>query len=145
MTEIKRAFLRGCARICGLIALLAGLGLCYLAARIAHAQLSFHGFMPPEPLTAAVVLACVGALCLAVGYRMLFDRPNKYGSLLSPLAWYGTGAMLAFSAIALASMLLRDQAYDELWAVTGPAFLSLLCVYSGKAAQSGIKNEKLAL
>jgi hypothetical protein len=122
-----------------------GLGLCALAVGIAHAQLSFYGFIPLEPLAAAVGLASVGFFCLTVGYRLLINRPNKYDSLLSPLAWYATSAMLAFTAIVLTVILLREHAYHELWAVSAPVFLSFLCVYSGRAAQNRTKNEKLAL
>jgi hypothetical protein len=145
VTQFKRNLLRASARIYGLIALLMGLGLSALAVAIVYAQLSFYGFLPLNPFAAVVGLASVGFFCLAVGYRLFFNRPNKYDSLLSPLAWYAFSTALAFSAIVLGVIFLRDRAYHDLWAVCVPAFLSFLCAYSGRAAQNDTKNEKLAL
>ena len=37
--------------------------------------------------------------CLIVGYRLLFLKPNKYGSILGPFGW--TGMSIFWGAIAL--------------------------------------------
>src|SRR5262245_47715125 len=34
-----------------------------------------------------VVLAIVGVFCVYVGWRLFFNRPNRFGSILTPLGW----------------------------------------------------------
>jgi hypothetical protein len=48
------------------------------------------------------VLAVVGWFCCAVGWRLLLNRPNRYGSILSPLGWRALGVIFGLMGVAVA-------------------------------------------
>jgi hypothetical protein len=53
--------------------------------------------------TATLVLALFGVLsifCLAVGYRLAFNRPNRYGSILPPAAWAVLAGIFGIAGLA---------------------------------------------
>ena len=56
-------------------------------------------------LAAFAVLSC---FCLLVGFRMFVNRPNAYGSILSPTAWGALGVLFAAGALALIAVGLEN-------------------------------------
>jgi hypothetical protein len=44
--------------------------------------------MPDEHFLLTFVFSLVAIFCLVVGGRMIVNRPNTHGSLLSPVGWY---------------------------------------------------------
>lgn len=53
-----------------------------------------------KPLVLAAVLAIVAAFCFVAGSRLMLNRPNASGSLLSPTAWIVLGVIIAAPVIA---------------------------------------------
>lgn len=75
------------ARVAGGILLAFGVA---LVALVSVAVLRQVESVAAADATALLVIALLGVLsifCLAVGYRLALNRPNRYGSMLSPPAW----------------------------------------------------------
>jgi len=64
-------------------------------------------------ITAAAVWVAVCAFFLFVGYRLLFNRPNKYGSLLPPIGWYTlAGTFVSLAALLGTASLLAGRGFN---------------------------------
>jgi len=77
-------------------------------------------------------LMAVAVFCLAVGYRLFLNRPNKYGSILTPLGWNALGAVFALLAIVGGTAVLHFGQYT---AIAGPALtgvFAVCCFYAGR-------------
>jgi len=42
--------------------------------------------------------AIISLFCLSVGWRLFFNRPNRYGSILDPISWRIVGTMFGLIA-----------------------------------------------
>jgi hypothetical protein len=108
------------ARVAGAALLAFGLGLAALAVWMVERRLSLSGGLEPGVAAVIAVFAALALFCLLAGYRLLFDRPNRYGSLLSPLGWRVLATF--FFALALAFMV------GAFW--LGTFKLALACFFS---------------
>jgi O-antigen/teichoic acid export membrane protein len=75
------------ARLAGLVLLLFGIAVGALTGVGIERQLVYSGTIERSAVILLSVLVVVSAFCTFVGYRLVFNRPNRYGSLLSPNAW----------------------------------------------------------
>jgi len=92
-----------------------------------------------------VAFAILAAFCSLIGWRLFLNRPNRFGSILSPLGWRILGAMFAVFAAAFVVfwiMLLRDGASTELMvtAVTSVASCAVFCYWCLSAARQALAN-----
>ncbi len=63
-------------------------------------------------------VAVIALFCLSVGYRLFFNRPSPYGSILGPVGWRICGGFLGLWAVALAGAALFTEVYaskPEVW------------------------------
>jgi hypothetical protein len=70
-----------------------------------------------QPLFALTMLAApvlVAAFLLSVGWRLLLNRPNKYQSLLHPVAWWVIATLLIATGALLAFVLVSGKRYESL-------------------------------
>lgn len=65
-------------------------------------------------LAMLVVPGLIAAFLLSVGWRLLFNRPNKYPSLLHPFAWGVIAVFLTATGSWLASVLVSGKQYESL-------------------------------
>lgn len=100
MASASRLF----AGFIGAVLLSFGLGLTALAAWMVERQMTLRGAIQPDAAVFIVVAGLISLFCLLVGFRLAFNRPNRYGSILSPTGW----AILAilFALISCATFLL---------------------------------------
>jgi hypothetical protein len=57
-------------------------------------KIASFGEMPPWKIYLLIAgLAITGIFCLSVGWRLFLDRPNRYGSSLTPMSWRILGTM----------------------------------------------------
>jgi hypothetical protein len=49
------------------------------------------------------VLSLLSIFCLVVGYRLAFNRPNRYGSMLPPTAWAFLAGIFAIAGLGSAA------------------------------------------
>lgn len=75
-------------RFSGAILLTFGVGLIVLGLWIVERQVTFQ--RAPDGTLIAVLTGflLIALFCLPVGFRLAFNRPNRYGSLLPPAAWF---------------------------------------------------------
>jgi hypothetical protein len=79
-----------------------------------------------------VILTCIVAFCISTGVRLVWGRPNRYGSLLSPWTCYALAAVFLAFAIVAAVTLISQGSYLKLNVVPIVLLLSLLCFGAGR-------------
>lgn len=90
--------------------------------------------------------AILAVFCSMIGWRLFLNRPNRFGSLLSPLGWRILGIMFGILAVAFSTffvvVLLRDSASTELLvtAVTSVASCAIFSHWCWSAAQQALAN-----
>jgi hypothetical protein len=75
------------ARLAGVVMLAIGVGLEALCLFVLWRALA-HSPLRQAELPVFLILVALGAFCTLVGYRLAFNRPNRYQSVLPPLGWY---------------------------------------------------------
>jgi len=127
----------GLARIAGAILTLFGVGLFALTVLIVIRQWGFYDHLNREVLIAVFVMWAAAAVFLTLGYRLVLNRPNRYGSLLHPNVW------LALSVGLVAVTLLMVRAYflsrgpkaPSAFLFTAPLLIAVWCWMAGMAAR----------
>ena len=115
------------ARVAGAILLVFGMGLATLAIRIVWVQPDRAGAPELSTVVITTVLVVIAAFCLSVGYRLLFNRPNRYGSILSPVGWRLFAAFFVAVAVALATVSIGHDAYARHRIPVRPGLARVLC------------------
>jgi peptidoglycan/LPS O-acetylase OafA/YrhL len=69
------------ARIVGGISLTFGIALAMLVILAVERQLAVHGKFDKSLVVIVPFCSMISAFCALVGYRLLFNRPNRNGSL----------------------------------------------------------------
>jgi hypothetical protein len=77
-------------------------------------------------------LFVVGAFCLVVGFRMYLNRPNRYGSVLTPTGWNVLGLFFATGAVALGTTAFFAPPGPAIGAGAGCATMSFGCFYCAR-------------
>jgi tetratricopeptide (TPR) repeat protein len=86
----------------------------------------------------AAILFGVSAFCLNLGYRLVLNRPNRYGSLLSPGAWRVMALWFVMVTLFLAFFTLRAPpraGAPGTGIVLAPLLFAACCWMAGRAAQ----------
>ena len=75
--------------------------------------------------------AIIGMFCLSVGWRLFLDRPNRYGSILTPLSWRILGTLFGVAGAAFAGFIvaIASDAQASLLSSAGTS-LAALCLLS---------------
>src|SRR3954466_3228813 len=58
------------------------------------------------PLVFLGAVAAIALFCLSVGYRLFFNRPKRYGSILGPVSWWLLAGFWGLLTIGLAGVAL---------------------------------------
>jgi ATP-dependent Clp protease adapter protein ClpS len=72
--------------------------------------------------------------CSLVGYRLLFNRPHRRGSVLSPVAWRMLAGFFWTSGLFLAGVMLWHRDYFALVAILLFGALGFGCLQAARAA-----------
>jgi ATP-dependent Clp protease adaptor protein ClpS len=96
-------------RILGSVLLMFGIALAVLAILAVGRQLAVDHTLMTGAIVPARALVLVSAFCLLVGCRLLFNRPTRNGSILSPLGW----RMLAISFYGMCVASIAAAAYRD--------------------------------
>lgn len=111
------------ARVAGVVLLAAGVALAALAIAIAlRAGGSIIGFFP----------GVIAVFCLLAGYRLALDRPNRFGSLLSPVGWQILAGCFAAMAAAIAVLSVSNGTYTFLLSSVFLGLLAYACIVAGR-------------
>jgi hypothetical protein len=125
-------------RVVGVLALAAGVPFALLFILV---LVRTAGRLLDEPaliLGVLAVLALIAGFLLSVGWRLTFNRPNSYKSLLAPNAWFAIALLFLLLAAWLAVSMIRAGNFARLYA---PAYSILLGV---GAAAVGVRAKKQA-
>lgn len=85
----------------------------------------------PIGLAFVVVAGTIAFFCLTVGGRMYLNRPNRYGSLLTPRGWAGLGAVFQVVAALVALIGIVSGMYVLLLGCVLTVALGLMCLRTG--------------
>ena len=82
------------------------------------------------------VLLPIALFCCVAGFRLLFNLPNRYGSILPPTGWYAiAGVSVALAACVAVASALAGRLSDLIGVVCMLAFASW-CVRAGRRLKS---------
>lgn len=117
--SLKRGVDPWVLRSIGALALVAGMPFVALAGFVVIKLNS--RVLAEQPLFVLMMLAApvlIAAFLLSVGWRLLMNRPNKYQSLLHPVAWWVIATLLIAAGAWLAFVLVSGKRYEGLvWVV----------------------------
>ena len=120
------------ARLIGLVA-----GTIGIAAMALAGWASFKVYPLEHRAPGFVVIGAflvIGVFFLLVGWRLLLNRPNRYGSILSPVGWRVLGSLFAFFVGTMTLTL--DTILKVAAPVIGSAIFSYWCFRSARRARA---------
>lgn len=133
------------ARFAGFILFAFGLGLIALSAGLVVRQLEFRGNLSADVLGMIVGFTLVAVFCIPVGFRLLFNRPNRYGSILSPGGWFTLASVFAILALAMLYFAFDVLSPMGLLGAVLCAPFAYLCYMVGMAARTRLRTGTSAL
>jgi hypothetical protein len=103
MRRVRRSDVdRWMPRFVGIVSSLCGLGAIALLVRLGIAAFSVPDRLTAGALLFGAAIALIAGFFLSVDYRLTFNRPNLYGSVLGLTGWRGSGEFFAAIATVLA-------------------------------------------
>ncbi len=122
------------ARLAGGVLLGFGIALAIFSIWIVERQFAAGGAF--QSTAAVLVISClvISVFCFLGGYRFLLNRPNRYGSLLSPPGWKMLAACFCVLGIGLAVLAITRGDHQLLLAPVGLGILGYGCLLAGRGA-----------
>jgi predicted O-methyltransferase YrrM len=105
---------RWMARFLGIVCSLCALGAIAILIRLGISAISVPHRLTAAALLFAAAMVLIAGFFLSVDYRLTFNRPNLYGSILGLTGWRGLGAFFAAIAAVLAVQAARRRELDTL-------------------------------
>ena len=125
--ELPKPFVRGVAAVL----LFFGFALAALLILI----LVRHSARPTELGVVVAGATALTAFCLLLGYRLLFNRPNRRGSLLSPLGWRLLATCFGVVALFVGATMIQNPDTAAVVATIAAAALAYACVMAARGQQ----------
>lgn len=91
-----------------------------------------HSGRPSELGVVVAGAIALTAFCLVLGYRLVFNRPNKRGSLLSPIGWRALATCFGVVAFFVGSTAIRNPDGAAVAATLGAAAMAYACVMAAR-------------
>ena len=120
-------------KLAGTIMLGFGIGLAILAVWIFERQLSLHQAIETGAFVFITVLATLAAFCSVIGYRFLFNRPNRFGSALPPIGWKVLAGFFWLLGFVFVWAAIAHRQYSGLVGAVLTAALGHWCVLASRA------------
>jgi hypothetical protein len=131
-------------RVAGAILLSFGLGLAALAFMLVERQLTLQGALEKSALVMVGVFGLIAVFCTRVGYRLAFNRPNRQGSLLPPLAWLVMAGLFGLIGLVLLGLGLYPGVHLQIEPALLSGFFAWLCWQAGQIGrQREMKRQAL--
>jgi len=124
------------ARIVGATSLAFGIASAILAVWAIDRQIAIRGVVQISAAAAVVIFLLISAFCGLVGYRLVFNRPNRHGSLVSVTGWKWLALCFGIVGLTLAAIGLGCGQYQLFGAAVGLVILGLCGVLAGRAASA---------
>ena len=138
----NQLFERAIARLAGVVLLMFGAGVAAVAVWIVVRQWAMYASVKAEASALVAGFAILAAFTSTIGYRLALNRPNRYGSILSPTAWAGLAMFFVVLGIATVIGGLAQKPLDVLITVPISALLVFGCILARRHAmrRSGDKD-----
>jgi len=127
---------RRIARIVGGVSLAFGIASAVLATWAIDRQFAMRGVVQISAAIVILVFLSISAFCCLVGYRLLFNRPNRNGSVLSRNGWILLALSFWIVGLTMAAIGLGRGKYQLLGAAVGLGVLGLGSVLAGRAVSN---------
>jgi ATP-dependent Clp protease adapter protein ClpS len=124
------------ASVTGGILLAFGIVLAMFVARIVELQFVTRNALQTNAAVTALSCLVMSVFFLVVGYRLLFNRPNRNGSLLSPIGWMVLAVCFFAVGAVVAAIGMSRGDYQAFVAAVGLAAFGCLSVIAGRRRQS---------
>jgi ATP-dependent Clp protease adaptor protein ClpS len=124
------------ARIIGGVSLAFGIASAILAIWAIDRQFAIRGMVQISAAAAIVMFLSISAFCCLVGYRLVFNRPNRNGSLLSPTGWMMLALCFCIIGLTIAAIGLGRGDYRLFGVALGLGVLGIGSVLAGRRASS---------
>jgi ATP-dependent Clp protease adapter protein ClpS len=122
------------ARIIGGVSLAFGLAAGILGVWAIDRQFAIRGVVQISAAAVIVVFLLIAAFCCLTGFRLVFNRPNRHGSVLSPTGWKTLAVCFLIVALTMAAIGLGRGEYKLLAVALTLGVLGLGSVLAGKVA-----------
>jgi hypothetical protein len=80
------------------------------------------------------IVAVMAFVCGTIGLRLVFDRPNRYQSLLPPFGWYTMGSVFVLLGSGLGFVVIRQGDYGQLVGAACAILVAFWCWKAGRTA-----------
>jgi len=121
-------------RAVGVVALLVGLALAGLFVSGVFKLASLRSAGETFALIFLAVIGVLMAFFVTVGWRMALNRPNRYGSLLTPGLWFFVAVLFLILALTIASFFVAERRFSELETPAGALAFAVLAALAGRRA-----------
>jgi hypothetical protein len=122
------------AKIIGGVSLAFGIAAADLAVWAVDRQFAVRGVVQVSAAAVILVFLAIAAFCCLVGYRLVFNRPNRHGSVLPPTSWKTLGISFLIVSLTMAAIGLGRREYQLLGAAIALGVLGLGSVLAGRVA-----------
>jgi len=122
-------------RIAGGVLLTFGTGLSILAVWIIERQFVLRRGLHLDAAAMVVGFSLIAVFCFSVGYRLFFQRPNRYKSMLSPSGWMWLAASLIAIGLGIGAVAIWRGTYQLLTLLAVLGVLASICAIASRAAK----------
>jgi ATP-dependent Clp protease adapter protein ClpS len=122
------------ARIIGGVSLAFGIASAILAVWTIDQQFAIRGTVQISAAAAIATFLSISAFCCLVGYRLVFNRPNRNGSVLSRTEWTWLALCFWIVGLTMAAIGLGRGEYRLFGVALGLGVLGFSSVLAGRAA-----------
>jgi ATP-dependent Clp protease adapter protein ClpS len=119
-------------KLAGTVMLGFGIGLAILALWMVERRFALHRASEISTVVVITVLVIISVFCSLVGYRLLFNRPNRHGTLLSPLAWRILAGFFWLSGLGLGGLTLAHGDFRALFGIACLGVLGYCCLMASR-------------
>jgi len=120
----------------GLVVTVFGVGGFLLIAGMAYRLISTDKVLDTFGVVFILILLPIVLFCLSVGYRLTFNRPNKYGSLLSPKAWRVLGSIFLVVTLVFVVIAIKEDIYEVIIGAINSAIFTVWCFKAAKSTEA---------
>jgi hypothetical protein len=122
-------------RVAGGVLLAFGIGLSILAVWIIERQFTLRRGLQLDAASMVLGFSLIAVFCLPVGYRLFFQRPNRYGWMLSPRGWMVLAVSLIPIGLGLGAIAIWRGTYQFLTLPAVLGVLACICAIASRAAK----------
>jgi hypothetical protein len=121
-------------RISGAILTLFGVGILAMTILFATRMVELYPRLDHRGPIIVLGLAALAVFCLTLGYRLLLNRPNRYGSLLSPGTWRALSIGFLGFVLLLVGLSFLSPTRLSVGALIGALMIAGWCWIAGRTA-----------